>query len=908
MAFKKGIFAIGLVATSLAMTACSLNVDISKQAPENMLESFSPADKEAKTNAATKLTTANSAESAASAALCAQASCIKIQKAALGKIFLLMASGRTAGSTPQWYDLKPLVVSFEKSGNRIAILGENYNSIYEEIRTVNLIQTFPIIAEDAASITFDWGQGLKTFVLQSSYDVDAARGKNNDLTESSFASLPVIDSFVRNIKFDEKNIELEQISKIRADVVKQSGDRSLNIENREETLAMNVQIRSYNLSQDFKKKEYDKSRRAGFFVTKVSKKGYSTEITNLITKWDLSPSKGPIVVRVSAAVPEDYVQAVTEGALYWNKVFGRDVITVKTGVDPQAGPEDRSIFIRWIPWLDSGAAYAIGQSDPLTGEVLRAQVFMPSVFTRVGSADLVGLNGDSPVVAAGAVACDLTTSLKALNDIAREASDSQRLRLAQDSVRATVAHELGHALGLRHNFAGSFSAKVSTKEIYESAKTYLKDPQHQGLETSTSIMDYVSGIDDVLMAAKIKYAPLSYDKMAMTWAYSEDDKALDEAVSKYCTDDDIALATSQGLAVYGCERFDAGNNPLLRKYLDAKSEKESFVKVLFASIIGRAYPGDQPEVTLPMDTVLADTMKWGKLNLEPLKFVAQVTMDVTKNSVAAPGFASLENVKAGQVLYSKMGLDEALVKERARSLAEAGGYANIINTLLRDADGTISVAWLDKQIEELKNAAYFTSGKTLAGREYTLSSEDQVKILRFFAKLSSLNRKVLIEDVSVLLPKIEEPTQTDSGTVIVSSLLGRHLITADEAASLADLYLDLNEAREGEQTVKVGTGLAKEVKVAKVYLTAEERAKWARVLSSKGLRFDVDGKLALIRKAQYDKVNAFLKEIDPQLDLTLIKKPLEVASDLLGKGLVDAGASAWLSSEMNVLFALSKVQ
>ncbi|WP_413944688.1 zinc-dependent metalloprotease [Bdellovibrio sp. HCB-162] len=891
MTFNKYAAVISTVVASMILSSCTIKKEqvVAKQAPADMRESFSP----------------QSVDSTSSA--CDKASCITIQKAALGKIFLLIASGKTAGSTPQWYDLKPLVVSFEKSGSKVALLAENYNSIYEEIRTVNLIQTFDVVSEDDKSITFDWGQGLKTFVLQSSYDVDAPRGKNNDLTESSFQSLPVIDSFVRNIKFDEKNIELEQISKVRTDAVKAGANKSMSLETREETLAMNIQIRAYNLSPEFKKKEYDPSRRVGFFVTKVSKKGYSQDIVNLITKWDLSPSKGPIVVRVSSAVPQEYVGAVTEAALYWNKVFGRDIVTVKTGVDPQAGPEDRSIFVRWIPWLDSGAAYAIGQSDPLTGEVLRAQVFMPSVFTRVGSADLVNLNGNTPV-AAGAIACDLTESFNAINQIAREASDSQRLRLAQDSVRATVAHELGHALGLRHNFAGSFSAKVSTKEIYESAKTYLKDLNHQGLETSTSIMDYVSGIDDVLMAGRIKYAALSYDKMAMDWAYSDNDSALNEKTSLYCTDDDISLANSQSLQIYGCERFDAGNNPLLRKYLDAKGEKENLTKVLFASIIGRLYPSDQPTVVANLDTVLQDTTKWGRANLDALKFVSQVVMDISKNNTAAPVFASLENVKSGQVLYSKMGMDEALTKERARSLAEAGGYASMINGLWRNADGTISTNWLAQQIEELKNSPYLAKGKTLGGREYELSPEQQEKVIKFYQSLLTTNRKVLAAGVAELLPKLDEMEQDSNGlTASITALLPRGLLTEDGSAALANLYLDLVAANEGEQVVKVGAGLTKEVKVVKSFLTAEEKAKWAKLLSSKGLRFDMDMKKALVRKSQYDKVNAFLKEIDATLDLSTVKKPADLASQLLQQGLIDSAASSWLSNEVNTLMALEKV-
>ncbi|KHD87916.1 MAG: hypothetical protein OM95_11625 [Bdellovibrio sp. ArHS] len=887
MVSNQRIVLLGLAFSTLLLSACTKETVIEKQAPNNMLESFTTSTVDA----------------------CTNKSCITIQKASLGKVFLLISSGKTAGSTPQWYDLKPQVVTFDKSGGRIALLAQNYNSIYKEIQTVNLLQTFEVISEDATSITFDWGQGLKSFVQQRSYDTDMPRGNSDDLTESSLPSLVVEDSFVRGIKFDEKNIELEQIIKIRSDLVKSGPDRSTStVENREETVAMNVQIRAYNLTPDFRPKEYDKTRRVGFFVTKIGKKEHSKDIINLITKWDLSEKKGPIVVRISDAVPEQYLEAVKEGALYWNKVFGREVIAVKAHIDPQAGPEDRSIMIRWIPWEDSGAAYAMGQSDPLTGEVLRAQVFMPSVFTKVGSADLVHLNNDTPV-APGAIACDLTQTLADLNEIAKEANDSQRLRLAQDGVRATVAHELGHALGLRHNFAGSFSAKVSAKDIESAAKNYLKDPQHQGLETSTSIMDYVSGIDDVLMSARLKYAPLSYDKMAMDWAYSLDHSALDEKISRYCTDDDIALAASQSLQIYGCERFDAGNNPLLRKYLDTKYEKENFVKVLFASIIGRLYPADQPTVVNDLDSVLQDTVKWGKVNLETLKFVSQVLFDRTVNSMPAAVFASIESVKSGQIHYYKAGMDEALARERNRSLVEAGGYSAILNDLWRNSDASIAKDFIERQIVELASSPYFVQGKTLGGREYVLTTEQQNRILAFLQQLVLLNKKTLASGLATMLPKIDESETDQRGAPsIVSQILPRNLVTAHDADVLATLYLDLTAVDNGEQTLRVGAGLTKELKVPRAYLSAEERTKWMNLLSSRGLRFDVEMRKSLVRSEQFNKVTAVLKEVDPNLDLQTVKKPAELAAQLLNQGLVDSAGSVWLAGEINVLLALDKLR
>jgi hypothetical protein len=835
---------------------------------------------------------------------CDQASCITIQKTSLGKIFLLISSGVTGGSTPQWYDLKPQVVSFERSAQKIGLLGQNYNSIYDEIPSVNLIQTFQIINEDDKSITFDWGGGLKSFITQHAYDVDAARGMNNDLTETSYNSIPVVDSFIRKIKFDENNIELEQISKVPSALLKKGKD-SLAVENREETIVMNIQIRAYNLDPQFKAKEFDASRRVGFFVSKLSRKNYSKDIKNLISKWDLSPSRGPIRVRLSATIPQEYIQAVSEAAFYWNKVFGRDIIKVETGVRPdEASPQDRSIMIRWINWLDAGAAYAISQSDPLSGEILRAQVFMPSVFTRVGSAALVHLNGKKPVVANGALACDFSKAFEDLSLLSREASNSQRLRLAQDNIRATVAHELGHALGLRHNFAGSFSAPVNLDEIEKSAKTYLQDLGHQGLETSTSIMDYVTGIDSILMAARIKYAPLSYDKMAMDWAY--DKGSLSESVSKYCTDDDISLANSNGLSVYGCERFDAGKNPLQRKFQDAQNEKGNLVNVLFSSILGRMYPGDQPEVVNDLDQVLNETQKWRKADFSALTFVSKAVFDLQRNDLPTPSFASIENVKSGAILLSRRGIDTSWISRRGHDVNEAGGYAGMLNGLLRDSKGALDTHWFDLQVDAIEASEYIKKGRTLAGREYEFNPQEQAKIIQFFRKTAILNKKTSFYGLVELLPKINESEEQDDGKISINTaILIPGLLNQDQANSLSQLALDILVENSG-QTAAVMNGLdGTLINLPLRFFENKERLLSLKLLSSKGLGFAMEMNKAKIKAQLMGLLGETFKKIS-DLDISGLS-PLQIKTsiqDLYSKGILNLEAKNWFENELSIIEGL----
>lgn len=880
---KFNILMRGSVVLLLALSACTKETEkiiIEKQAPTNVLETFSkPAED-----------------------VCAKASCITIQKSSLGRIHLLLISGKTGGSAPQWYDVKPLVVSFDRAGSKVALLAQNYNSIYENIKTEDFIASFDILSEDDKEITFDWGRGLETLIVQSSYQIESPLLGLDDLKESSYRSMPITGLYVPKITYDSKNIEVVQISRVSTSVVKNEGKKT-SIENREETLALNIQIRAYNLSSQFQKKLADKSRRVGFFVTKKSVKSRSEQNDAYITKWDIDPSRGPITVQITDTVQPEFLQAVKDGVLYWNIVFGREVIKVQAGIpDSEATPKDRTITLRWVDWIDAGAAYAIGQSDPMTGEVLRAQVFMPAAFTEVSPAGMVRMNGGSPVV--GAVACDLTQKAQELQGLSVSATPAVRLRLAQSYVRSTVAHEMGHALGLRHNFAGSYSVKAKTPDVIAAAEAYLKDPNHPGLETSTSIMDYVAGLEETLMSAHILHSPLAYDKMAMEWAYSKDDKALDEKISGYCSDEDIALANSQGMAIYGCERFDAGNNPMWRKYLGLKYEKEEKVAALFALLLDRVYR-DKGAKTL--DEGLVEVQAKARASFAAnMKFIRQALANVTVNGIASQPMLSRQSIKSGKYPSAKYIVDPIFMKERTANLQEMGGYAEMVNDLFRNGKGEIDLDGFEKQLGDLVASGAIEKGTTFNGTQYQFTEEEQKKIIKVFKEVVKTNKKALIADIGSMLPSWEEEVSTASGRVKVSNILPIGMVSEAEAAVLTDLVLDLVESSDDVKTIKLGRGLAYEVKVPVKSFTKDELKNLAPLLQSRTLGFSQDMNRSLVRATVASEINGVLREMDPLTDVTTweVEKLKKLPMELLVKGMTDAAGFEWLTSQIDLYLAL----
>lgn len=140
----------------------------------------------------------------------------------------------------------------------------------------------------------------------------------------------------------------------------------------------------------------------------------------------------PIVFYIDRAVPKALRAAVTEAANWWRPAFEaaglKDVFQVKDMPEDMDRLDVRHNVIQWVHRARlGGSSYGIPVIDPRTGEILKANVAIEAQRFRRYQKSFEGLTGD-PALAR---------------------------KLAIRRLKWLVAHEVGHALGFRHNFAGS---------------------------------------------------------------------------------------------------------------------------------------------------------------------------------------------------------------------------------------------------------------------------------------------------------------------------------------------------------------------------------------------------------------------------------------------------------------------
>lgn len=338
----------------------------------------------------------------------------------------------------------------------------------------------------------------------------------------------------------------------------------------------------------------------------------------------LSEPVKPIIYWLDKNIPEKYRAAVQAGILEWNKAFERigfqNAIVVKQQSDDATwdNMDAGHASIRWFVGADVGFAIGPSHADPRSGQILDADIGMSDVFAR-GSRRLIVEDVNSnhehrfePLAAswqqgnaAHAFACHYAQAaademhfaldvLEARGDIAPDSPEAEAF--VQAVIKDTIMHEVGHTLGLKHNFKASTT--VTQAQLRD--KTFT---ERNGI--SGSVMDYNAynlALQGERQASFNNTTLGPYDYWAIEYAY----KPLDEVqeatelnrIASRSIEPQLAYADDADAGGFGpydgmdplANRFDLGDDPLAYYKKRLKLSQE-----LWSRIQDRTpRPGDDP--------------------------------------------------------------------------------------------------------------------------------------------------------------------------------------------------------------------------------------------------------------------------------------------------------------------------
>lgn len=211
----------------------------------------------------------------------------------------------------------------------------------------------------------------------------------------------------------------------------------------------------------------------------------------------------PIIYYLDNGTPEPIRSALLEGASWWNQAFESagfiNAFQVKI-LPEDADPMDlRFNMINWVHRATRGWSLGYAVVDPRTGEILKGNVSLGSLRVRQDYLIAKGLlvpfeNGDLP-------------------------SDNKMLEMALQRLKQLAAHEVGHTIGIMHNYIASSQDRASVMD-YPSPMITLNSNNEIDLSNA-----YTNEIGD-------------WDKVSIQYGYQQFPKETDEAnaLNKLLTD------------------------------------------------------------------------------------------------------------------------------------------------------------------------------------------------------------------------------------------------------------------------------------------------------------------------------------------------------------------------------------
>jgi hypothetical protein len=258
---------------------------------------------------------------------------------------------------------------------------------------------------------------------------------------------------------------------------------------------------------------------------------------------EVSEAVEPIIYYLDNGTPEPVRSALLDGARWWNQAFEaigyKDAFQVKVLPDDAHPLDIRYNVINWVHRSTRGWSYGGSVVDPRTGEIIKGNVLLGSLRVR-----------QDYMIATGLLApfSEESESEGVLENLA----NSPMMEMALARIRQLSAHEVGHTLGIYHNFASSVNDRAS-----------VMDYPHPKVD----IIDGELNLDDAYDTAIG-----DWDKVTIAYGYQDfpdnvdETKALNELLEQvhargldYISDND---ARPQGGAHPTAHLWDYGQDPI----------------------------------------------------------------------------------------------------------------------------------------------------------------------------------------------------------------------------------------------------------------------------------------------------------------------------------------------------------
>jgi Met-zincin/Domain of unknown function (DUF5117) len=207
----------------------------------------------------------------------------------------------------------------------------------------------------------------------------------------------------------------------------------------------------------------------------------------------LSEPVKPIIYYLDNGTPEPIRSALLKGASWWNQAFEaagyKNAFQVKLLPDSADPMDIRYNMINWVHRSTRGWSYGASVVDPRTGEIIKGQVSLGSLRVRQDYLIAQGL---------------LSPFAQGLS------ANDPMLKMALARLEQLSAHEVGHTIGLMHNYASSMNNRASVMDY----------PHPMVRLNSKGEMDFSQVYDDKIG---------DWDKLAVTWGYQDFPKNTSES-------------------------------------------------------------------------------------------------------------------------------------------------------------------------------------------------------------------------------------------------------------------------------------------------------------------------------------------------------------------------------------------